>query len=116
MAVGNVSFDDCPLLASSFGCTRRASPRFPPRISEARFASTSFTFMLVWVPDPVCHTTSGKWSSSLPESASSAASMMARAFFSPSAPSSMFTFAAAFFTSTWACTTSSGIVSPGKWK
>ena len=26
----------------------------------ARLAITSLTFMLVWVPDPVCQTTSGK--------------------------------------------------------
>jgi len=29
-------------------------------------AITSLRFMLVCVPEPVCHTTSGKWSSSLP--------------------------------------------------
>ena len=28
-------------------------------ISMARFATTSFTFMFVWVPDPVCQMTSG---------------------------------------------------------
>ena len=27
----------------------------------ARFAITSLAFMLLWVPEPVCQTTSGKW-------------------------------------------------------
>ena len=56
IAVGNTSFDDWPRLTSSFGCTRRASPRSPPSSSLARLASTSFTFMLVCVPEPVCQT------------------------------------------------------------
>ena len=56
IAVGNTSLEDCPRFTSSFGCTRRAAPRAPPSSSLARFASTSFTFMLVWVPEPVCHT------------------------------------------------------------
>jgi hypothetical protein len=38
---------------------------------------TSFAFMLDWVPEPVCHTTSGKWSTSLREATSSAACWMA---------------------------------------
>ena len=41
-------------------------PRSPPRRSLARFARTSFMFMLDWVPEPVCHTTSGNSSSYLP--------------------------------------------------
>ena len=32
----------------------------------ARLAITSLAFMLLCVPEPVCQTTSGKWSSSLP--------------------------------------------------
>ena len=40
--------DDCPWFTSSLGWTSRSSPRGPPRISLARFASTSFAFMLVW--------------------------------------------------------------------
>src|SRR5271169_5146167 len=56
IAVGNTSLDDWPRLTSSFGCTSRPSPRAPPSSSEARLASTSLTFMLVWVPEPVCHT------------------------------------------------------------
>ena len=50
-----------------------ASPCAPPAISMARFEITSFTFMFVCVPLPVCQTRSGKWSSSLPAITSSAA-------------------------------------------
>ena len=32
-------------------------PSFPPKISIARFAITSFVFMLLWVPEPVCQIT-----------------------------------------------------------
>jgi hypothetical protein len=34
-------------------------PRGPPSSSLARLASTSFMFMLVWVPEPVCQITRG---------------------------------------------------------
>ncbi len=51
----------------------------PPSISMARFEMTSFAFMLVWVPEPVCQTTRGKWSSSLPAATSLAAAIMASA-------------------------------------
>ena len=66
----------------------------------ARFEITSFVFMFDWVPDPVCHTTSGKWSSWSPRMTSSAA--CSRALLSPSesiesSPSSRFAHAAAFF-------------------
>ena len=64
--------EDWPLLTSSLGWTSRSSPRSPPRISLARLASTSFMFMLVWVPLPVCQTTSGNSSSCRPASTSSA--------------------------------------------
>ena len=63
IAVGNTSLDDWLMLTSSFGWTRRPSPRGPPSNSLARLASTSLTFMLVWVPDPVCQTTRGNSSS-----------------------------------------------------
>ena len=33
-----------------------------PNISQALFAITSFTFILVYVPDPVYHIFNGKWS------------------------------------------------------
>ncbi len=42
-----------------------SSPLTPPASSIARFEMTSLTFMFVWVPLPVCHTNSGKWSSSV---------------------------------------------------
>ncbi len=56
---------------------------------------TSLTFMFVWVPLPVCQTTSGKCSSSLPAITSSAAWTMARTF-SAASPSSALTTAQAF--------------------
>ena len=43
----------------------------------ARLEMTSLAFMLDWVPEPVCHTTRGKWSMSLREATSSAACWMA---------------------------------------
>ena len=48
-------------------------PTVPPEISIARFAMTSFEFMLVWVPEPVCQILSGKCSSSEPDITSSQA-------------------------------------------
>src|SRR5712692_8023645 len=100
IAVGKTSLDDWPLFTSSLGWTRRSSPRGPPRISLARFARTSFMFMLVCVPLPVCHTASGNSPSCLPVMTSSAASMMALAFFGSNNFSSRLTCAAARFT--WA--------------
>ena len=85
IAVGNVSFEDWLRLTSSFGWTSR-EPSVPPRSSVARFAITSLTFMFVWVPLPVCHTTSGKWSSRRPSITSSAAATMARALSSGQEP------------------------------
>ena len=73
IAVGKVSFDDWPMLTWSFGCTGFFEPISPPSISIARFEITSLAFMLDWVPEPVCQTTSGKWSSSLPSTTSAAA-------------------------------------------
>ena len=57
IAVGNVSFDDCDLLTSSFGWTGVFEPISPPAISIARFEITSLAFMFVCVPEPVCQTT-----------------------------------------------------------
>ncbi len=59
IAVGKTSFDDWLRLTSSFGWTSRPSPSGPPRSCEARLASTSFMFMLLCVPEPVCQTESG---------------------------------------------------------
>jgi len=54
------------MLTWSLGCTGVLEPSCPPSISMARLAITSLIFMLVCVPDPVCHITNGKWSSSFP--------------------------------------------------
>ncbi len=53
---GSESFEDWPRLTWSFGWTGDFPPRAPPRRSLARFARTSFMFMLDWVPEPVCQT------------------------------------------------------------
>ena len=55
MAAGNVSLEDWDIFTSSLGCSS-----FFPSSSLPRFAITSLTFMLVWVPEPVCQTTRGK--------------------------------------------------------
>ena len=68
-----MSFDDWLILTWSFGWTGFFEPISPPRISIARFEITSLAFMFDCVPEPVCQTTSGKWSSSLPSITSSAA-------------------------------------------
>jgi hypothetical protein len=112
MAVGKTSLLLCPLFTSSFGCARRPSPRGPPRISLARLASTSFMFMLVCVPEPVCQTTSGNSSGHLPARTSSAASRMARAFSGVSRPRDSFTAAQARFTQASAWISSAGMRSP----
>ena len=72
IAVGKLSLLDWLLFTSSLGCTV-FSPIFPPRIYVALLAITSFTFIFVWVPDPVCQTIRGKLSSNLPDITSSAA-------------------------------------------
>ena len=60
MAVGKVSLDDWLMLTWSLGCTGVLLPSCPPSSSIARLEMTSFTFILVCVPEPVCHTTRGK--------------------------------------------------------
>ena len=65
IAVGNASFEDCEQFTSSLGCTGSFEPSTPPASSIARFAMTSFTFMLVWVPLPVCQMRSGNSPSSV---------------------------------------------------
>jgi hypothetical protein len=72
-------------------------PSLPPAISIARFAITSLTFMLLWLPEPVCQTIKGKWSASLPPMISWAAWMITSLRSSSSSPSSWFASAAAFF-------------------
>ena len=97
MAVGNVSLDDCDMFTWSFGWIGSLLPSLPPASSIARFAMTSFAFMLVWVPEPVCQTESGKWSSSWPAITSSAARTISSARRLSRRPSFWLTSAAAFF-------------------
>ena len=63
-----------------------------------RLEMTSFTFMLDWVPEPVCHTYSGKSSSSAPLITSSQTRPISSPFQPGSRPALVFTIAAAFFT------------------
>src|SRR5215475_14689537 len=53
IAVGNESFEDCDMFTASLGWTGFLLPSGLPAICDARFAITSFTFMLNWVPLPV---------------------------------------------------------------
>ena len=62
------------------------------------FEMTSFAFILLWVPLPVCQTTRGKWSSSLPSMTSSAAFTISSALSLDNLPNSEFTIAADFLT------------------
>ena len=78
-AEGKVSLLDWEALTWSLGC--RTTPW-----SAARWAITSLTFMLVWVPLPVCHTTRGNSSSHLPARISSQAAEMAPACSAVSLP------------------------------
>ena len=75
IAVGITSFDDCPMFTWSFGCTLRPDARV------ARFAMTSFAFMLLLVPEPVWNTSIGKCTSCSP--AATAVAAAAIAFASP---------------------------------
>lgn len=65
------------MLTWSLGCTGFFDPISPPSISMARFEITSLAFMFDCVPDPVCHTTSGKWSMSFKSATSAAACCIA---------------------------------------
>ena len=97
MAVGNVSLDDWAAFTSSFGCTGRLLPSGWPVSWLARLAMTSFTFMLDWVPDPVCQTCSGNSPSSAPAMISSATWLIRSAFQPGSRPPRPFTRAHACF-------------------
>ena len=108
IAVGKVSFEDCDILTSSFGCRS-----FFPASSLPRLAMTSLTFMFDCVPEPVCHTTSGKCPSSSPARISSQTRPI-RAHFSAlirAGSSSRLAMAAAFFRTANARMISAGIVS-----
>ncbi len=63
-----------------------------------RFEMTSFTFMLDWVPEPVCQTYSGKSSSRAPLITSSHTRWISWPFHSGRRLARVFTIAAAFFT------------------
>ena len=116
IAVGKMSLVDCPRLTWSFGCTRRCLPRPPPSSSEARLASTSFMFMLVWVPEPVCQTESGNASGCWPASTSSAACAIAAAMGASSRLSSPLTWAHARLTRASAISSAWGMRSVEMWK
>ena len=105
-AVGKVSLEDCERFTESLGC-RACSPamRFPI------WAMTSFTFMLVWVPEPVCHTLSGKAPAWAPDRISSAAAQMSSALAGSSTPSSALATAAQRLRTANARITSGGMVS-----
>ncbi|GDY50302.1 hypothetical protein SVIO_009250 [Streptomyces violaceusniger] len=98
MAVGKVSFEDCPMLTWSLGWMGDLLPNSPPTSWIARLLITSLVFMLDCVPDPVCHTYNGKWSSSLPAMTSSATRRIRSAFQAGSRPARPLTTAAAFLT------------------
>ena len=74
-------------------------------------ASTSFMFMLLCVPEPVCQTASGNSPSCLPASTSSAAATIAALFFASSVPSARLTTAALRLTRASARISSIGIFS-----
>ena len=108
IAVGKVSFEDWLIFISSFGWQS-----FSPAIWLARFAITSFAFILDCVPEPVCQTTSGKWSLRLPDITSSHAAEIAFTFCAVifSGFSSAFASAAAFLSMPKAWVISRGMVS-----
>lgn len=98
IAVGKVSLEDCPMLTWSLGWMGVLDPSVPPTSWIARLLMTSLMFMLLCVPDPVCHTYRGKWSSSEPEITSSATCAIRSAFQPGRRPSRPLTSAAAFLT------------------
>ena len=106
MAVGKVSLEDWDRFTSSLGCRRG-----DPAAAFPQWAMTSFRFMLVWVPLPVCHTTRGKSSASSPARMRSQTSSMRRSFSSVifAGRRAWFARAAAFFSSAKARMISSGI-------
>ena len=97
MTVGKLSLDDWPRLTWSLGWTGALPPLLPVNSSFARPAMTSLAFMLVWVPEPVCQTTSGNSSSNLPSATSSAARAMTSTKSAGISPRDLLARAAAFF-------------------
>mmetsp|Transcript_7770 Transcript_7770/g.29081 ORF Transcript_7770/g.29081 Transcript_7770/m.29081 type:complete len:212 (-) Transcript_7770:118-753(-) len=112
MAVGKTSLELWLMFTWSFGCTGVLLPKTEPTISHARFEITSLTFMLVCVPLPVCHTTSGKCASSFPSMISRDAARISPAISEGNFPRSSLTLAAACFTIASARNISTGIFSP----
>ncbi len=92
IAVGTTSFEDWDMFTWSFGCT------LEPRISDALLETTSFTFMLSPVPDPVWKTSTTISPSLEPSMTSDAAASMAEAMPASMTPSARFARAAAIFT------------------
>ena len=108
IAVGKVSLEDWLILTSSLGCRMLL-----PAIWLPRLAMTSLVFMLDWVPEPVCHTTRGKWPFSSPAITSSQAALMASIFSSVifSGRRAWLAIESAFFRMPKAWMISAGIVS-----
>ena len=97
IAVGKVSFDDWERLTSSLGDNVLSdSPNFFPSIKWALLEITSFIFILVWVPDPVCQITKGNWSLCLFSSISSQTFWIKLDFSLDRIPKSSFVCAADF--------------------
>ena len=111
-AAGKVSLLDWLRFTWSFGCTGLLLPSTPPEASIARLAITSLTFMLVWVPEPVCHTLSGNSASRRPEATSSAAATIKAASSGLSLPLAIFTSAQAALSAPKACSTARGMAWP----
>ncbi len=109
IAVGKQSLELWARLTWSFGCTGDLPPRAWPANSLARPAMTSLTFILLWVPLPVCHTTNGKCSSSWPAMTSSAACSIHCANSGVRSPRRWLTRAAAFLICAKAWITASGM-------
>ena len=114
MPVGKVSFELWLLFTSSFGWINRSpSPSVFPARTCARFAITSFVFILLCVPEPVCQTTNGNWSLCLPSRISSHTAPIRSRFSSVKTPASQFAYAAAFFKNAKPSMISRGIVPAG---
>ncbi len=82
----------------SFGWTGSWEPSVPPSSWIQRLETTSLTFMFDCVPEPVCHTYSGKSESSFPAITSSHTRSINPPFQSGIRPARVLTIAAAFLT------------------
>ena len=111
-AAGKVSLLDWLRLTWSLGCTGLLLPITPPASSIARLAITSFTFMLVWVPEPVCQTFRGNSGSKRPDATSSAAATIKPVSSGSSLPLAAFTSAQAALSWPKAWTTARGMAWP----